>query len=82
MDSQKIKETLNLPRTGFPMKANLSANEPKILEFWEKEGIYHAIRENKSGLPKFILHDGPPYATGHIHIGTALNKVLKDFIVK
>ncbi len=82
MDSQKIKETLNLPRTKFPMKANLSANEPRILEYWEKEGIYDKIREIKAESPKFILHDGPPYATGHIHIGTALNKVLKDFIVK
>lgn len=82
MDSQKLKETLNLPQTKFPMKANLSAKEPNILEFWEKEDIYNKIRKAREGAPRFILHDGPPYATGHIHIGTALNKVLKDFIVK
>lgn len=82
MDSKKIKETLNLPKTLFPMKANLSEKEPEILEFWKREGIYNKIRENKANAPGFILHDGPPYANGHIHIGTALNKVLKDFVIK
>lgn len=82
MDKNKIKDTLNLPKTRFPMKANLAKNEPGIVEFWDEENVYGQIRENKNGREKFILHDGPPYANGHIHIGTALNKVLKDFIVK
>ena len=76
------KETLNLPQTGFPMKANLTQREPEFLARWEKENIYGEIRKSGKGKPKFVFHDGPPYANGHIHIGHALNKLLKDFIVK
>lgn len=76
------KDTLNLPKTAFPMRANLPKREPQLLEKWEKEGIYHQIRKKSGGRPKYILHDGPPYANGHIHLGTALNKILKDIIVK
>ena len=75
-------KTVNLPKTDFPMKANLPVREPEILSFWEKNNIYKKILEkNKSG-KKFVLHDGPPYANGHIHLGHALNKILKDIIVK
>ncbi|MBM4332432.1 MAG: isoleucine--tRNA ligase [Deltaproteobacteria bacterium] len=76
------KDTLNLPRTSFPMKANLPQKEPEILSQWEEKKIYQKLREIAKDRPKYILHDGPPYANGHIHIGTALNKILKDFIVK
>ncbi len=76
------KETLNLPKTSFPMKANLVKREPEFLEFWEKNKIYEKMIEKRKEAPEFILHDGPPYANGHIHMGTALNKVLKDIIVK
>jgi isoleucyl-tRNA synthetase len=76
------KATLNLPKTDFPMKANLPNREPQFLERWESEGLYHKLRQAADGRTKYILHDGPPYANGHIHMGTALNKVLKDFIVK
>jgi isoleucyl-tRNA synthetase len=78
----ELKSTINLPKTAFPMKANLPQNEPKILARWEKEGIYERIREARKGSPVYILHDGPPYTSGPIHLGTALNKCLKDFIVK
>ncbi len=76
------KETLNLPKTKFPMKANLSQLEPEILEKWETEQLYAKIRQHKKGRPKYTLHDGPPYANGHIHAGTAMNKILKDFVIK
>ncbi|MFW6331906.1 MAG: isoleucine--tRNA ligase [Thermodesulfobacteriota bacterium] len=76
------KKTLNLPSTPFPMKANLAQREPEQLKAWEDTGLYHRIREASAGRKTFILHDGPPYANGHIHIGTALNKILKDFIVR
>jgi isoleucyl-tRNA synthetase len=78
----ELKKTINLPQTAFPMKANLPQNEPKMLERWEKTGIYERIREARKGAPRYILHDGPPYTSGPIHMGTALNKCLKDFIVK
>ncbi len=78
----ELKETLNLPKTAFPMKANLPQNEPKMLERWEQMGIYQRIRQARKGAPRYILHDGPPYTSGPIHMGTALNKCLKDFIVK
>ncbi|MEW6081413.1 MAG: isoleucine--tRNA ligase [Bacillota bacterium] len=74
--------TLNLPKTGFPMKANLPSREPEIQARWKEADLYSRIRQNRQGRPKFILHDGPPYANGDIHIGTALNKVLKDMVVK
>jgi isoleucyl-tRNA synthetase len=76
------KKTLNLPQTAFPMKANLPVNEPKRLEQWDKIDLYRLIRQKSEGRPKFVLHDGPPYANGRIHIGTALNKILKDLVVK
>ncbi len=76
------KETLNLPQTDFPMKANLVKREPEILAQWEKDNVYASIREKFKGRPKFVFHDGPPYANGHIHMGHALNKILKDFIVR
>ncbi len=80
MNSEKLKETLNLPNTSFPMKASLKEREPIILKFWEEKRIYFRILEEER--PLFILHDGPPYSNGHIHIGTAMNKILKDFIIK
>ncbi|PIQ88291.1 MAG: isoleucine--tRNA ligase [Candidatus Omnitrophica bacterium CG11_big_fil_rev_8_21_14_0_20_42_13] len=76
------KATLNLPKTSFPMKANLAQREPEILSFWQKEDLYSLIRKERRGKPKYILHDGPPYANGNIHIGHALNKTLKDIIIK
>jgi isoleucyl-tRNA synthetase len=76
------KDTLNLPKTSFPMRANLPQNEPTLVEKWEKDRVYFEMLEANEGKPKFILHDGPPYANGNIHIGHALNKVLKDVIVK
>ena len=76
------KDTLNLPRTDFPMKANLSKKEPEILKFWEEINIYEKIRETSKGRKTYILHDGPPYANGDIHLGTALNKIIKDMVVK
>ena len=80
--SLELKATINLPKTAFPMKANLPQNEPKILARWEQMGIYDRIRQARQGSPTYILHDGPPYTSGPIHLGTALNKCLKDFIVK
>ena len=78
----EYKDTLNLPKTDFPMRANLPQNEPKQVEKWQREGTYFQILEANQERPKFILHDGPPYANGNIHIGHALNKILKDIIVK
>src|SRR5688500_13642889 len=76
------KDTLNLPRTKFPMKANLQTAEPQALARWQEMGLYERIREQRAGRPKFVLHDGPPYANGRIHLGTAMNKILKDLVVK
>ena len=76
------KKTLNLPKSDFPMKANLPQNEPKWLERWEKMGLYGKIRASRKGAPLYVLHDGPPYANGALHEGHALNKSLKDFVVK
>ncbi|MBV8584947.1 MAG: isoleucine--tRNA ligase, partial [Verrucomicrobia bacterium] len=76
------KETLNLPKTDFPMKANLTIREPEILARWEKEGLYRKLLERRKDGPLFVLHDGPPFANGDVHMGTALNKVLKDLIVR
>ena len=78
----ELKKTLNLPKTGFPMKANLPANEPKLLDRWKAMGLYGKIRQASAGRPLYVLHDGPPYANGPIHLGTAMNKSLKDFVVK
>ncbi|GAJ10275.1 unnamed protein product, partial [marine sediment metagenome] len=76
------KKTLNLPNTDFPMKANLVKKEPEILREWEKQNLYAIIRNTSKGRPTYILHDGPPYANGNIHMGTAFNKVLKDIVIK
>lgn len=76
------KETLNLPRTEFPMRANLAQKEPKILDKWYSEDLYGQICEARKNAPMYVLHDGPPYANGHIHMGTALNKILKDIVIK
>jgi len=76
------KDTLNLPKTPFPMRANLPKREPEILKKWEEMRIYEQIEALSKGRDKYILHDGPPYANGHIHLGTALNKILKDMIIK
>ncbi|PPR45516.1 MAG: Isoleucine--tRNA ligase [Alphaproteobacteria bacterium MarineAlpha5_Bin8] len=78
----EYKNTIFLPKTSFEMRANLPLKEPKILENWDKQNIYKKLRENSKGKEKFVLHDGPPYANGHIHMGTALNKILKDVIVR
>jgi isoleucyl-tRNA synthetase len=78
----EYKDTLNLPKTDFPMKANLSNSEPERIKKWENDKLYQKIVESRDKNKKYILHDGPPYANGHIHIGHALNKILKDFIVK
>ena len=80
--AEDYTNTLNLPKTAFSMRANLPQNEPKIQEKWEKEGTYVKMRERNRGKKPFILHDGPPFSNGNIHMGTALNKVVKDFIVK
>src|SRR5579883_3477048 len=77
-----LKETLTLPKTDFPMKANLPQNEPLRLKQWEESNLYQQIRGSRNGSSRYLLHDGPPYANGPIHLGHALNKCLKDFIVK
>src|SRR5512133_2878333 len=84
MESQNVdlKQTVNLPKTAFPMKANLPVNEVKMLARWEEQDLYAQIRASRAGKPRFVLHDGPPYANGRIHLGTAFNKILKDFVVK
>jgi isoleucyl-tRNA synthetase len=76
------KESLNLPKTGFPMRANLVKKEPEMIETWDHDRLYHLIRETSKGRKRYMLHDGPPYANGHIHMGTAFNKILKDIIIK
>ena len=81
-ESIDYKATLNLPQTEFPMRANLAQREPAVLQQWQKEGLYEQIRKVRSGCEKYILHDGPPYANGDIHLGHAVNKTLKDIIVK
>jgi len=78
----EYKDTIFLPKTSFEMRANLPLKEPKILEQWNKQNIFKQLREKSKGREKFVLHDGPPYANGHIHMGTALNKILKDVIVR
>src|SRR5512137_1370526 len=75
-------KTVHLPKTAFPMKADLPKREPPMIEFWEKNKTYEEILKKRANQPKYILHDGPPYANGHIHMGHALNKILKDMIVK
>ena len=80
--SQNYKDTLNLPRTDFPMKANLATREPEMLRAWEDTNLYQQIQKSRDGRELFVLHDGPPFANGDVHMGTALNKILKDFVVK
>ncbi len=80
--SQDYNNTLNLPKTDFPMRGNLPKKEPETLEKWESDRLYYKMIEKNQGKPLYMLHDGPPYANGEIHLGTALNKILKDFIVK
>ena len=76
------RKTLNLPQTKFKMKANLSQKEPQYLKRWQKEDLYGQLKEHGRDKPLFVLHDGPPYANGNIHLGTAFNKILKDIILK
>src|ERR1700749_3705676 len=78
----ELKATLTLPQTAFPMKANLPQNEPARLKKWAEEKLYQQIRESRKGSPRYLLHDGPPYVNGPIHLGHALNKCLKDLVVK
>src|SRR5437870_2428273 len=80
--TQNYKETLNLPRTEFPMKANLPAREPELLRVWEETRLYQQIQKSRKDRELFVLHDGPPFANGDVHMGTALNKILKDLVVK
>src|SRR5947209_739651 len=80
--TQNYKETLNLPRTEFPMKANLPAREPEMLRNWEEAGLYREIQKSREARELFVLHDGPPFANGDVHMGTGLNKILKDLVVK
>jgi len=82
LEPKALKATLNLPQTPFPMKANLPHNEPARLELWQQQDLYGKIRAARAGAPSYILHDGPPYANGAIHLGHALNKCIKDFVVK
>jgi isoleucyl-tRNA synthetase len=82
MSQKNYKDTLNLPRTNFPMKANLAAREPEFLKMWDETRLYAQIQKSREDRPSFVLHDGPPFANGDVHMGTALNKILKDFVVK
>src|SRR5262250_2591012 len=79
---QNYKDTLRLPRTDFPMKANLAEREPELLKKWDESRVYQRIQRSREGAELFVLHDGPPFANGDVHMGTALNKILKDFVVK
>src|SRR5881628_1209274 len=80
--ARDYSETLFLPKTDFPMRAGLPQKEPQLLARWASIDLYHRLREAARGRPKFVLHDGPPYANGNVHIGTALNKILKELVVK
>src|SRR3954471_21435152 len=82
MAEKNYKDTLRLPRTDFPMKANLTTREPELLKSWNEKRLYQEIQKSRSGRELFVLHDGPPFANGDVHMGTALNKILKDFVVK
>ena len=81
-EQRDYRDTVFLPKTDFPMKAGLPQKEPGILARWEQDGLYQQVRQSRSGREKFILHDGPPYANGDMHIGHALNHVLKDMVVR
>src|SRR5437763_17101703 len=80
--TRNYKDTLNLPRTDFPMKANLAQREPELLRVWNETRVYEQIQTAREGAELFVLHDGPPFANGDVHMGTALNKILKDLVVK
>src|SRR5713101_6331816 len=82
MSQKNYKETLNLPQTDFPMKADLAVREPELLTMWNETRLYEQVQKAKEGRELFVLHDGPPFANGDVHMGTALNKILKDFVVK
>ncbi|MFQ5876851.1 MAG: isoleucine--tRNA ligase [Acidobacteriota bacterium] len=82
MQPPDLKSTINLPKTRFPMRADLPRREPRLIEAWDRLDVYACIRRRRAGRPLFVLHDGPPYANGHIHLGQALNKILKDIVVK
>jgi isoleucyl-tRNA synthetase len=82
MTAKNYKDTLNLPRTDFPMKANLATREPELLKMWDETRLYQQIQKSRKDRELFVLHDGPPFANGDVHMGTALNKILKDFVVK
>src|SRR6266403_5667041 len=82
MTAKNYKETLNLPRTDLPVKANLATREPELLKKWEERQLYQQIQQSRKDRELFVLHDGPPFANGDVHMGTALNKILKDFVVK
>jgi isoleucyl-tRNA synthetase len=79
---QDYNNTINLPKTDFPMRAGLPKREPGFLENWEHADLYHELMKKNEGKPLFVLHDGPPYANGNLHMGHALNKILKDFILR
>ena len=79
--AQDYGKTLNLPKTDFPMRANLPQNEPKTQAKWENERLYHKLLAHNANKPLYILHDGPPFSNGNIHMGTAMNKILKDFMM-
>ncbi|HLP84396.1 MAG TPA: class I tRNA ligase family protein, partial [Phycisphaerales bacterium] len=81
-EKSKYRSTLNLPQTAFPMKASLVQNEPASLKRWQAMNLYSKLREQRAGKPKFVFHDGPPYANGSIHLGHLMNKMLKDFVVR
>ena len=81
-DATDYSKTLFLPQTEFPMRAGLPQREPEILKYWNEIDLYQKLRDDAAGRAKFVLHDGPPYANGNIHIGTALNKILKDLVTK
>src|SRR2546426_11096319 len=81
-EARDYSATLFLPKTDFPMRAGLPQKEPEILDRWQRLGLYGRLRRAAKGRPKFILHDGPPYANAHIHMGTALNKILKDVVTR
>src|ERR1700687_2316650 len=81
-DAKDYSSTLFLPETSFPMRAGLPLKEPALLARWQKEGLYEKLRQAAKGRAKFVLHDGPPYANGNIHIGHALNKILKDLVTR
>ncbi|MDR0753583.1 MAG: class I tRNA ligase family protein, partial [Holosporaceae bacterium] len=77
-----FKDTIFLPKTDFPMRGNLSKKEPEIIEYWNKIGLYSRSRDQRKGREKFVLHDGPPFANGAPHAGTAMNKVIKDIVIR